>query len=188
MVPRLDWIVGLGNPGSAYDHTRHSLGFMVIDELAKRWKVRLWSKYGTRALCGTRRTTGVMLAKPQTFMNNSGESVRKMMHWCKRSVSGLLVLVDDLALPLGTLRLRARGGDGGHNGLVSVIEAVGTKEFARLRMGIGSPPEGMDTAEFVLSSFAEEERAQVRKMILRAADAVEIACRNGCEKTMNKIN
>ena len=180
-------IVGLGNPGEEYRGTRHNLGFGVLDELARRWKV------GERRLeCNALVATheGVLLAWPQTYMNRSGFSVRCLAERHDLEASDLLVVYDDVALPLARLRVRPRGGPGGHRGMESVIRNLQTDEIARLRLGIlpeaAIPDE--ELSEFVLAPFAESEREAAEAMCRRAADACEGWLRDGFEITMNRYN
>lgn len=184
-------VVGLGNPGAGYEHTRHNVGFFVIDELVGRWKTRLRTGEGDY-LRGLAHFQGhdVVIAKPLTYMNNSGIAVRDLIEQNALSPDRLLVICDDFALPLGTLRVRSQGSDGGHNGLASVIMELGTDVFARLRCGIQHdemPPKEM-MADFVLSPFGETEWDAVRTMTLRAADAVQEFVVSGIDRTMNIYN
>ena len=181
-------IVGLGNPGSRYRATRHNLGFMVIDTLADRWGIgvggrRHEAELGTGEVAGTR----AVLAKPQTFMNASGESVAKLRRLYRLDPTQILAIYDDLDLPLGKVRLRGDGGAGGHNGVASLIAVLG-KGFPRLRIGIGRPPGGGDPVGYVLEPFAVAELPTVQSAITRAADGVESWLRDGLEATMNTIN
>ena len=184
-------IVGLGNPGSEYEWSRHNLGFMLIDKLAsdagaivKRRECQ--SLVGSASLEGQR----VRLIKPQTYMNLSGEAVACLITKCEiRDVAqSLIVISDDLALPFGTIRLRARGSAGGHNGLKSIIGAVGTAEFARLRIGI-QPEHPMDDAKkFVLDEFRRGQRREVREVLERSAEALRSVLRDGIAKAMSLYN
>lgn len=181
-------IVGLGNPGSRYRTTRHNLGFMVVDALAERWRIavdgrRHESELGTGEIVGVR----VVLAKPQTFMNASGESVAKLRRLYRLAPHEILAVYDDLDLPLAKVRLRGDGGAGGHNGVASLISVLG-KGFPRLRIGIGRPLGGADPVGFVLESFSAEELPSVQDAISRAADGVESWLRDGLEVTMNSVN
>ena len=184
-------VVGLGNPGTEYDGTRHNVGFAVVDELARRFKTVLREGRG-EYLIASYRAGGkcFILAKPMTYMNNSGSAVRDLLEVCGASLDQLIVVADDIALPLGTIRARAKGSDGGHNGLYSIIYQLNSNEFSRLRCGIQPnvmpPKEGM--ADFVLSPFDRGERTEVMGMILRAADAVMEFGISGIARTMNKFN
>jgi PTH1 family peptidyl-tRNA hydrolase len=182
--PRL--VAGLGNPGREYDHTRHNVGFLVIDELAARSGVRLeenraWKSRHARTI------DGCHLVQPLTFMNLSGEAVAGIARYFKIPAAELLVVSDDAALPLGRLRLRPGGSDGGHNGLRSVIEHLDTSDFPRLRIGVGSAREN-ELSSHVLGRFAPDEEPAVQAAVRRAADAVETACAHGLEQAMNRFN
>ena len=179
-------VVGLGNPGARYRSTRHNLGFMALDALARRHALSWRRAAGPvqRALwrAGPRE---VILIKPLLFMNESGAALERS------GMTGrgeLFVVCDDLNLPLGRLRLRTRGGSGAHKGLHSIIEHLGTEQFPRLRMGIGAPPAGSDWVDFVLSPFFVEELERVRAMVAEAADAIELAVRGGLEAAMQTFN
>ncbi len=181
-------IVGLGNPGARYRLTRHNLGFMVVDVLAERWRISMGGRRHDAELgTGEWETSRVVLAKPQTFMNASGESVTKLRRLYHLEPSEILAVYDDLDLPLGRVRLRGDGGAGGHNGVASLISVLG-KGFPRLRIGIGRPPGDSDPVGFVLESFAAPEQEIVRETIERAADGVESWVRSGVEQTMNILN
>jgi PTH1 family peptidyl-tRNA hydrolase len=180
-------IVGLGNPGH---HTRHNLGFMVIDRVANDSGVPMHGPT-CQALTGRGQLEGqsVVLAKPQTFMNRSGAAVSCLVTSLSIPLSQVLVIVDDFALPLGKLRLRVRGSDGGHNGLKSIIEALGTERFPRLRLGIHPPErEIRDAVDFVLSPFTREERDTVELMIEQAQAVIRTALREGFDQAMTKYN
>lgn len=181
-------IVGLGNPGTRYRPTRHNLGFMVVDVLAARWHIGVGGRRHEAELgSGEIHATRVVLAKPQTFMNASGESVAKLRRLYRLDPSEVLAVYDDLDLPLGKVRLRGDGGAGGHNGVASLISVLG-KGFPRLRVGIGRPPGGADPVEYVLEPFTSDERATIQLAIERAADGVESWIQNGLESTMNVLN
>lgn len=181
-------IVGLGNPGSRYRLTRHNLGFMVVDALADRWHISVGGKRHEAEL-GTGEISSVraILAKPQTFMNASGESVAKLRRLHRLDPSDVLAIYDDLDLPLGRIRLRAEGGAGGHNGVASLISVLG-KGFPRLRVGIGRPPGGADPVGYVLEPFEPGERTAAQEAIDRAADGAESWLTQGLEPTMNVVN
>ncbi len=184
-------VVGLGNPGVRYRETRHNVGFLVLDELCARWKCSLREGRGDYfsavVLRGEQR---VILVAPTTFMNNSGTAVKDVLETHGVGLEACLIVADDFALPLGTLRLRKEGSDGGHNGLASVIYHLESEVFPRLRCGIGSPAllPGQETASFVLSTFEEGERETAAAMIRRAADAVESVVQNGIDRTMTVFN
>ncbi len=166
-------VVGLGNPGSSYDGTRHNIGFAIVDELCRMQKCSLRSASGQYKIHeSVRSDTRIVILKPLTFMNNSGEAVLEVLETFSAQPEDLLVVVDDLAIPLGTLRLREQGTHGGHNGLRSLIFHLNTTGFSRLRCGIGPgiPPSGEQRADFVLSPFEAGEEATVRDMVSRAAN------------------
>jgi PTH1 family peptidyl-tRNA hydrolase len=180
-------IVGLGNPGREYAQTRHNAGFMVVDALARRWsapesKKRFRSEI-SEVRQGDRR---LVLQMPQTYMNASGVAVREAMHWYKVKPENLLIVVDDLDQPFGQLRLRARGSAGGHNGLSSIFQQLGSTEVSRLRIGIGRS--NAASIAHVLSRFSPEERAQMDEVIENACDAVELWLEKGVIEAMNAIN
>jgi PTH1 family peptidyl-tRNA hydrolase len=181
-------IVGLGNPDSRYKNTRHNLGYMVLDKLAKQWGKKFKKGKGPynilRSKIGLNK---IILAKPLTYMNNSGIAVDDLLKRYLVSVSDLLILCDDLNLPLGKLRLRKKGSDGGHKGLISIINYLNTKDFPRLRLGIGSD-EKNDTVEFVLSRFEKNEQVIVNDMIERACQAVFDFAEKQIDWTMNFYN
>lgn len=177
-------IFGLGNPGPRYAHTRHNAGFLVVDTIAQRLGIRFHHLPGSlvgRALIDTRPLT---LVKPLLFMNNSGVVVKEHL---TRNPDHFLVVVDDIALPFGTLRLRPKGSDGGHRGLASIIFHLQTDNFPRLRIGIGSP-EGIEAAEYVLSPWTEEETKQLPEVLNRAAEACLFVLQHGLEMAMNRFN
>lgn len=184
-------VIGLGNPGFEYEDTRHNVGFMVVDQVSVRCRAE-WRRESVTFLSALSAIEGrpVLLVKPQTYMNNSGVAVVEVLKQSAVPLENLLVIVDDFWLDLGTIRVRAKGSDGGHNGLRSIIEHLGTEEFARIRCGIRSAPmpPKHEMAEFVLSPFEPEEREQVERMIDTAADAVEEFVRSGIERTMNIYN
>ena len=182
-------IVGLGNPGSRYRGTRHNVGFEVVDVLARRLGIEFESAPAD-ALLARQRGLGarVMLAKPLTFMNRSGGAVQALRHYFRIEPEALLVVADDVNLPLGRLRGRKRGSDGGHNGFASVIASLGTGEFARLRIGVGRGDTRRSLTAHVLAGFVEEEREEMEAAIERAADAVETFVEDGVDTMMNRFN
>jgi PTH1 family peptidyl-tRNA hydrolase len=184
-------IVGLGNPGAEYERTRHNLGFMLVDLLAREAGASVKRK-DCRALVGHAEIEGerVELVKPQTYMNLSGESVACLLakQESKSAAQGLIVISDDLALPFGAIRLRRRGSAGGHNGLKSIIAAVKTDEFARLRIGIQPEHPLNDTKSFVLDEFSRSERAELDKILERSAEALRAVLRDGIDKAMALYN
>ncbi len=182
-------VVGLGNPGAGYRNTRHNLGFAVVDELARRHGIDLKTKkfravYGS----GTIGERSVLLSKPQTYMNRSGDSVGVMAGWFHIPPEQVLVVHDDLDLESGRLKLKAGGGHGGHNGVRDIMRAVGSAEFLRVRMGIGRPRAQSGSTDHVLSSFHPDEKAAVGGMVDRAADAVEMTLGEGIRASMNEYN
>jgi len=183
-------IVGLGNPGAQYELTRHNLGFMVVDMLARE-AGRDVRREECRALVGRAEIESrlVELVKPQTYMNLSGESVQCLLRKRElKAATALIVISDDLALPFGTLRLRARGSSGGHNGLKSIIAQTGTDEFVRLRIGIQPEHPLSDTARFVLERFAPGVRVELDKVLERSAEAIRTVIRDGIDKAMATYN
>ena len=182
-------IVGLGNPGRDYKDTRHNLGFMLIDRLTVRLDAR-GMKLQSKAIVITAQYNNVklILAKPQTFMNISGESVQGLLRFYKLPLENLLVAYDELDLPFCNLRIRPGGGPGGHNGIRSIIKQLGTQDFARLRIGIDRPPGRMDPAAYVLQSFTSKELLTVSETLDRAADAALAFATEGLNAAMNKFN
>jgi len=181
-------IIGLGNPGKQYAGTRHNAGFAVIDEIARRASVGFESAPAEAVIAKWRRPDGVaLLAKPLTFMNLSGQAVGELARYFKIDIADLLIVVDEVQLPLGRLRARARGSAGGHNGLKSVIAHLGDA-FPRLRIGVGRGEQQRDLADHVLSRFDKDEAAEVERMTTRAADAVEMFITSGIEAVMNGFN
>ncbi|TAN36726.1 MAG: aminoacyl-tRNA hydrolase [Verrucomicrobia bacterium] len=183
-------IVGLGNPGKQYERTRHNVGFEVLDELARRATVDFRKPWLAKAQTATAQIGGreVLLAKPVTFMNLSGEAVAALVHKRGWQPADVLVVSDDVELPIGRLRIRARGGAGGHNGLKSVIERLGSDDFARLRVGIGRAVGEREMTGHVLGRFSAEERRALEPVIVTAVDAVEGILANGVEAAMNQFN
>jgi peptidyl-tRNA hydrolase, PTH1 family len=183
-------IVGLGNPEARYAGTRHNVGFVVLDVLAARAGGRFTSARGRRAAVLETRidTQPVVLAKPASYMNESGASVASLCRFYKTPVESLVVVHDELDLPFGSLRLKRGGGDSGHNGMRSVTAAVGTREYARVRFGIGRPPGRQDPADFVLRGFTAAERKELPYLLDRAADAVTALVLDGLESAQNAFN
>src|SRR5438093_12173604 len=179
-------IVGLGNPGSKYRGTRHNVGFDVIDEVARRAAVTFESAPAD-ALMARWRDRDTIVAKPLTFVNNSGQAIGELLRYFKIDAADLLVIVDEAQLPLGKLRARARGSAGGHNGLKSVIAHLGD-EFARLRIGVGLGDDRRDLADHVLARFEKDEVTEVERMTTRAADAAEMFITSGIAAVMNGFN
>jgi len=186
-------VVGLGNPGDQYRQTRHNVGWLVLDRLADRagWCGRGRQKDAASVVGGRFKGLDLLLVKPQTFMNDSGISVRKVLARGRAPLSEMLVVVDDFALPFGKLRFREGGGPGGHNGLRSIIDELGTEAFSRLRVGIGEPERGelgRGFVDHVLSTFAPEEKLRLDELLDAAADAVEAWARDGTNKAANRFN
>jgi len=182
-------IAGLGNPGREYRLTRHNIGFMAVDALAFALESKL-TKVQFKAIVGTAQLAGrkVILAKPQTFMNLSGQAAVSLMHFYKIPPSNFMVINDDLDLPLGTIRIRPAGGSAGQKGIESIIERLGTQEFPRLRLGIGRPSGQMDPRDYVLQSFSTSESELLKVVLDRAVDAVKTFVAEGLDAAMNKFN
>jgi peptidyl-tRNA hydrolase, PTH1 family len=182
-------IVGLGNPGASYEKTRHNLGFMVIDMLAREAQTQV-KRDECRALVGRAVIEGqtAELAKPQTYMNLSGESVSCLLAKPDRSIDKLIVISDDLALPLGSIRLRPKGTHGGHNGLRSMIDCLKSNEFVRVRIGIMPEHPVVNTKNFVLENFSKVEAKSVQDVLERSAEAIRTVISDGVEKAMAKFN
>lgn len=182
-------IVGLGNPGREYSATRHNVGFMAVDVLADRWGVTSWRERFDAQMAeyrGGAETT--LLVKPQTYMNLSGYAVQAVLKWYKLSPADLIVLYDDVDLPAGKLRLRSAGGPGGHRGIESLLVHLGSDTFDRVRIGVGRPPEYMETADHVLGRFTADEQPIMVDAVKRAADAVEAILKEGLTKAANKFS
>jgi PTH1 family peptidyl-tRNA hydrolase len=181
-------IVGLGNPGRKYQENRHNIGFMAINRLAEKHHIDL-SRTQNKAIVGSGQIDGhaVILAKPQTFMNKSGNAVGPLANYYKIDPSAVLVVYDELDLPLGTLRLRETGGSGGHNGMKSIIQHLGN-DFPRLRLGIGRPPGRMPPAAYVLQDFGSDEQAVVDELLDHAVQAIETFLAEGIDLAMTRHN
>lgn len=182
-------IVGLGNPGREYKDNRHNVGFMLIDRLAVRLNAK-GMKLQSKAIVTTAQYNDrkLILAKPQTYMNLSGQAVQGLVHFYKLPLSRVMILSDDLDLPFGTIRIRAAGGPGGQRGLGDILEKLGTKEVPRLRIGIGRPPGRMDPAAYVLQDFSREEMNELSLILDHGADAVLAFVTHGLNKAMNDFN
>ncbi len=183
-------IAGLGNPDKKYEKTRHNVGFDVIDVIAKKYNVELTEKKH-RALSGSGYIAGqkVLLVKPQTYMNLSGESIASILNFYKLDAeTDLLVIFDDISLAPGRIRVRGRGSAGGHNGIKNIIAMTGTQEFARIKVGVGEKPQGRDLADYVLSRFSKDERAMVEDAFVDAADAAELIAAGDLDGAMNRFN
>jgi len=182
-------VVGLGNPGREYRSTRHNIGFMLADNLAKKFNSHFTRiQFYSLVLNITTEGRNIILAKPQTFMNNSDRSVVALVRFYKIELDHLIICSDDLDLPIGSIRIRETGGSGGQKGINSIIEGLGTKDFPRLRLGIGRPPERMDAAEYVLQEFSQEEKELVLEVLDRAVEAVLLFTEKGIESAMTMFN
>lgn len=182
-------IVGLGNPGREYEHTRHNAGFDAIDVLAGKLGADVKEKKH-KGLCGKGMIAGekVILLKPQTFMNLSGESVRAAADFYKIDAEHMIVLYDDIDLDVGKLRVRAKGSAGGHNGIKNIIAHMGTQEFPRVRIGVGAKPDRMDLADYVLERFSQVERPVMEDAFEEAAEAAIAVVEDGIDAAMNRFN
>jgi PTH1 family peptidyl-tRNA hydrolase len=182
-------IVGLGNPGAQYDKTRHNLGFMLVDRLAHEAQTQV-KREECRALIGRAEIENRLteLVKPQTFMNLSGEAINCLLKKPERTAQKLIVISDDLALPVGTMRLRSKGSHGGHNGLRSIIDCLRTNEFIRLRIGIEPEHPIRDTSNFVLEKFSKTETEKIEQILETCADAIRAVITDGIEKAMARYN
>ncbi len=183
------YIVGLGNPGLQYENTRHNVGFMTIDYLANKYdidvrKSKFKSLYGQGEISGHK----VMLIKPQTYMNNSGEAVREIRNFYKFDIDRLIVIYDDIDIDFGTIRIRKKGSAGSHNGMKSIIYQIQDDQFPRIKVSIGKKPEKWDLANFVLSGFSKEEAKILEDEIRIAAEGIEIILKDDVDKAMNKCN
>jgi PTH1 family peptidyl-tRNA hydrolase len=190
MTPEQTYLlIGLGNPGREYANTRHNFGFMTIDRLAVRLDAR-GMKVQSKAIVMNAQYDDrkLILAKPQTFMNLSGQSVQGLVHFYKLPLTNVMILSDDLDLPFGTIRIRAAGGPGGQRGLSSILERLGTKDVPRMRLGIGRPPGRMDPANYVLQNFSRDDMQAISEILDRAADAALEFVVNGLNAAMNKFN
>ena len=182
-------IAGLGNPGKPYEHTRHNAGFMALDALAARCGIGI-TEHAHKALIGKGFIEGnrVLLVKPQTFMNASGESIRSVMDYYKAEPDRLIVIYDDISLEPGMLRVRGKGSAGGHNGIKSIIASLGSQDFHRVRIGVGAKPERMDLADYVLGHFSKEELECMDTAFSDAAAAAAAMITEGIHAAMNHFN
>jgi len=183
-------ILGLGNPGRSYGWTRHNVGFLLLDCLAKRHRIEI-SRRGMKSLYGRGRigSEEVILAKPQTFMNLAGEAAQRLLQFFKLEPQKVIVLHDDLDLPWGQVRVRVRGGDGGHKGIRSIMEALGNESFVRFKIGIGRPERSsQDPADFVLEPMTGEKREELKEMIEGNAEALETLILEGPQQAMNRFH
>jgi PTH1 family peptidyl-tRNA hydrolase len=182
-------VVGLGNPGLRYARTRHNLGFWVVDLLSEKWGIPLTKhKFGSKVGEGRFLTEQVLLVKPQTFMNRSGEAVGDLVRFYQLDPADLLVIYDDLDLAPGLLRVRPSGSAGGHRGVANIIDHLQSGAFPRVRIGIGSPPEHLDAAAYVLQVIDEAETKMLEEACQRAAEAVELWLKEGVQAAMNQYN
>lgn len=182
-------IAGLGNPTKEYDKTRHNVGFSAIDALADQYNIDV-SEKKHKALCGRGAIGGqkVVLMKPQTFMNLSGESIRAAVDFYKVDPEDIIIIYDDISLEPGQLRIRLKGSAGGHNGIKNIIAHLGTQEFPRIKVGIGAKPPRMDLADYVLSRFSQGEQKLMEDAFKEAADAAVMMMTDGAERAMNHFN
>mgnify|MGYP001222887082 CR=1 FL=1 len=182
-------IVGLGNPGKQYENTRHNIGFKIVDLFARSVNINV-EKVKEQALVGEISQAGekILLVKPQTYMNLSGQAIGSLARWHKVNPQDILVIYDDLDLPVGQLRLRVKGGAGGHNGIISTIAHLGTNEFPRMRIGIGRPAVGSEVADYVLDSFLPTERDIIEDVSNKAIDALNLWLQQGLIAAMNKYS
>ena len=181
-------IAGLGNPGKKYENTKHNVGFLTVDILAEKLGIRV-SKIRHKALTGEGfiGTEKVLLVKPQTYMNHSGESIREVLSFYKADPENLIVIYDDIDLPMGSLRIRKKGSAGTHNGMKSIIYQIASEDFPRVRVGIGGERKG-DLADYVISGFRKEDISTMEEAIVRAADAVICAVEKGIDIAMGQYN
>ncbi|WP_448570732.1 aminoacyl-tRNA hydrolase [Trichothermofontia sp.] len=192
VIPQL--IVGLGNPGAKYDQTRHNIGFAAIDVLADRWQISLSENRRFQGYIGEGwgpQRRKIRLLKPQTYMNASGQSIRAVMDWFKLPPQSVLVVYDDMDLPVGRLRLRLSGSAGGHNGIKSTIAHLGTQDFPRLRIGIGAPkghPVDRDAVSHVLGRFSSAETTTMKQVLAQVAAAIDLSLTAGVAKAMSLYN
>ncbi|HBT20686.1 MAG TPA: aminoacyl-tRNA hydrolase [Peptococcaceae bacterium] len=182
-------VVGLGNPGPRYEKTRHNVGFMAVDMLGESLGVKVERKFGLSFIAEVFfKGEKLILAKPQCYMNRSGAAVSELIEYFKLSPEDLIVIHDDMDLELGRIRIRLKGSYGGHRGIKSIIENLGTQYFCRIKIGIGRPPAGVDPSDYVLSSFSGEEWEIVENAVERAGLAVKSILKEGAEMAMNKFN
>ena len=192
VIPQL--IVGLGNPEPKYDRTRHNIGFAAIDAISRAWQINLSEnrKYQGEFGEGQQQLTKIRLLKPLTYMNRSGQSIRAVTDWFKLPPTSVLIIYDDMDLPLGKLRLRLSGSAGGHNGMKSAISHLGNQNFPRLRIGIGKPQNAVvgeaNTISYVLGQFNAQESAMVTEILSSVVDCVELSLKQGVEQAMNRYN
>jgi PTH1 family peptidyl-tRNA hydrolase len=193
VIPQL--IVGLGNPEPKYDRTRHNIGFAAVDAISRAWQINLSEnrKYQGEFGEGQQQLTKIRLLKPLTYMNRSGQSIRAVTDWFKLPPTSVLIIYDDMDLPLGKLRLRLSGSAGGHNGMKSAISHLGNQNFPRLRIGIGKPQNAVagdeaNTISYVLGQFNAQESVMVTEILSLVVDCVELSLKQGVEQAMNRYN
>ncbi|MCM1136689.1 MAG: aminoacyl-tRNA hydrolase [Clostridium sp.] len=183
-------IAGLGNPKKEYDNTRHNIGFAMIDALAEKYNISV-KEIRNRAMTGKGIINGqkVLLVKPLTFMNSSGESIRPIVDYYKAdTASELIVVSDDINLPAGQIRIRKKGSAGGHNGLKNIIAQLGSEDFQRIRIGVGGKPENYDLIDYVLGHFSKEEKEVMKEAVAKAVEALELMVAGDTDKAMNEFN
>lgn len=182
-------VVGLGNPGRRYSETRHNVGFTFVKKTAKEWKLKLRKRiFFSKAGEVERKDEKILLALPQTYMNKSGLAVKKILEGRDIKPEHVVVVYDDLDIPLGEIRIRKRGGPGTHKGMSSIIEEIGTQEFPRIRLGLGPLPEGENAVNYVLSSFEKAERSRLEEGLRKAREALEMILSGEVERAMNTYN
>ena len=183
------WIIGLGNPGENYEHTRHNAGFMVINELAKRHNISV-TQHTCRSLIGKGIVGGekMTLVKPMTSMNLSGEAMCMLLNFYNIDLSQIVVVYDDLDTPIGRIRIKHKGSAGGHNGIKSIIQNIGTNEFNRIKVGISRPPVGESITDYVLNNFSKAEKEALKTTLSYTCDVVEYSAVQTFERVMTKYN
>ena len=182
-------VVGLGNPGGRFAHSRHNVGFRCVDHMARKWGIKLVERRSKVVMGrGMVDEFPVVLAKPRTYMNNSGEGIAYLLSRFSASPQELLVVYDDMDLPLGVIRIRPGGSAAGHNGISSIIAVLSSQEFPRVRVGIGKSPEGLDAMDYVLGSFLPEERPAMDEAVAQVAQAVPCLLEEGMQAAMNRFN
>ena len=182
-------IVGLGNPGRRFAHSRHNVGFKCVDHIARKWGIKLMERRSKVVMGGGMvAELPVVLAKPRTYMNNSGEGIAYLLSRFSVSPQELVVIYDDMDLPLGVIRIRPRGSAAGHNGISSIIAVLASQEFPRVRVGIGKPPEGLDGVDHVLGPFLPEERPVIDEAVAQVSQAAACLLEEGIEAAMNRFN
>jgi len=189
MLRSITVIAGLGNPGRQYRENRHNIGFHFVDKLANKWGVQFSRLQNEALVCDLiQDDRKIILAKPQTLMNASGRSIASLLRFYKAGPEALVVVYDDIDLPLGSIRIRPSGGSGGHRGMTSIIREMASEEFARIRLGIDRPPGRMEPADYVLQNFHENEREILEITLTRAVECVELLMQKGIEACMNHCN